>query len=86
MAAGTGYDGAETLAAIGAPTLILHGRRDRSMKPAAALATRVGIRDSEIEFYRGGHMFFLLRQRETVTARIEDFLQDWRDRRWPSVI
>lgn len=83
-AASTGYDGAGRLAAIEAPTLILHGRRDRSMKPAAALATRVGIRDSEIEFFRGGHMFFLLTQRDLVAARVEDFLQDWRDRRWPS--
>jgi pimeloyl-ACP methyl ester carboxylesterase len=85
-AASTTYDGAERLAAIEAPTLILHGRHDRSMKPAAALATRVGIRDSEIEFFRGGHMFFLLTQRDAVAARVEDFLQDWRDRRWPSVI
>jgi pimeloyl-ACP methyl ester carboxylesterase len=84
MAASSGYDGADRLAAIEAPTLILHGRRDRSVKPAAALATRVGIRDSEIEFFRGGHMFFLLTQRDEVAARIEDFLQDWRDRRWPS--
>jgi 3-oxoadipate enol-lactonase len=84
VAATTRYDGAERLPAIEAPTLILHGRRDRSVKPAAALATRVGIRDSEIEFFRGGHMFFILTQRDEVTARIEDFLQDWRDRRWPS--
>lgn len=84
MAASTTYDGAERLDAIEAPTLILHGQRDRSAKPAAALATRVGIRDSEIEFFRGGHMFFLLTQRDEVAARIEDFLQDWRDRRWSS--
>ena len=84
MTASATYDGAERLEAIEAPTLILHGRRDRSVKPAAALATRVGIRDSEIEFFRGGHMFFLLTQRDEVAARIEDFLQDWRDRRWPS--
>lgn len=86
QAASVMYDGAGTLAAIEAPTLILHGKRDRSMKPAAALATRVGIRDSEIAFFRGGHMFFLLTQRDAVAARVEDFLQDWRDRRWPSVI
>lgn len=80
------YDGAGILPAIGATTLILHGKRDRSVKPAAALATRVGIRDSEIEFFRGGHMFFLLTRRDAVAARVEDFLQDWRERRWPSVI
>lgn len=84
LAASTAYDGTERLDAIVASTLILHGQRDRSMKPAAALATRVGIRDSEIEFFRGGHMFFLLTQRDAVAARIDDFLLDWRDRRWPS--
>jgi pimeloyl-ACP methyl ester carboxylesterase len=85
-AASTFYDGADRLAEITAPTLILHARRDRSVKPAAALATRVGIRDSEIEFFRGGHMFFMLSQRDTVAARTEDFLSDWRDRRWPSLM
>lgn len=84
VAASATYDGTERLNSIEAPTLILHGRRDRSVKPAAALATRVGIRDSEIEFYRGGHMFFLLARRNEVVARIGDFLQDWRNRRWPS--
>lgn len=84
IAASTTYDGSDRLDAIEAPTLILHGQRDRSVKPVAALATRVGIRDSEIEFFRGGHMFFMLTQRDEVAARIEDFLQDWRDRRWPS--
>lgn len=84
IAASTTYDGGERLDAIAAPTLILHGQRDRSVKPATALATRVGIRDSEIEFFRGGHLFFLLTQRDEVAARIEEFLQDWRDRRWPS--
>lgn len=86
LAASTTYDGADRLPAINAPTLILHGRRDRSIKPAAALATRVGIRDSEIEFFRGGHMFFMLTQRDAVAARVEDFLQDWRDRRWPTTL
>jgi 3-oxoadipate enol-lactonase len=86
LAASTTYDGTERLADISASTLILHARRDRSMKPAAALATRVGIRDSEIEFFRGGHMFFMLTQRDPVAARVEDFLQDWRDRRWPSTL
>jgi pimeloyl-ACP methyl ester carboxylesterase len=85
-AASTSYDGADRLADITAPTLILHGRHDRSVKPAAALATRVGIRDSEIEFFRGVHMFFMVSQRDAVAARLEDFLLDWRDRRWPSVI
>lgn len=84
LAASTSYDGTDRLPEIQAPTLILHGRRDRSMKPAAALATRVGIRDSEIEFFRGGHMFFMLTQRDAVADRVEDFLQDWRGRRWPT--
>jgi pimeloyl-ACP methyl ester carboxylesterase len=85
MAASTSYDGADRLSDITAPTLILHARHDRSVKPEAALATRVGIRDSEIEFFRGGHMFFMRSGRDAVVARLEDFLLDWRDRRWPSV-
>ena len=76
LAASAAYDGSERLGVVNAPTLILHARNDRNVAPAAALATRIGIRDAQIEFFRGGHMFFVSSQRDAVAARIEEFLTD----------
>jgi 3-oxoadipate enol-lactonase len=76
IAASVSYDGAGRLAAITAPTLIMHGRRDRSMPLASAQATAAGIDGALIDVFGGGHMFFLLSQRDAVMARIEDFLKE----------
>lgn len=74
VAASVSYDGADRLARITAPTLILHARHDRSMPLARAQATQAGIAGARIEVFHGGHMFFLLSQRDAVLARIEQFL------------
>jgi 3-oxoadipate enol-lactonase len=74
LAASVSYDGAGKLPAIKAPTLILHGRNDRSMPLASAEATSAGIADARIEVFKGGHMFFVLTQRDAVLARITAFL------------
>jgi pimeloyl-ACP methyl ester carboxylesterase len=76
LTASTSYDGAELLPKITAPTLLLHGRNDRSMPLAAAQATQSGIRDARLEVFDGGHMFALLSQRATVLEHIEAFLSD----------
>jgi pimeloyl-ACP methyl ester carboxylesterase len=74
VAASTSYDGAELLPKITAPTLLLHGRDDRSMPLAAAQATKTGIRGARLEVVEGGHMFALLSQRDVVVERVEAFL------------
>ncbi|HEV3169715.1 MAG TPA: alpha/beta hydrolase [Actinocrinis sp.] len=76
LTASTSYDGADLLPKITAPTLLLHGRNDRSMPLAAAQATQSGIRDALLEVFDGGHMFALLSQRTTVLEHIEAFLSD----------
>jgi pimeloyl-ACP methyl ester carboxylesterase len=74
VAASTSYDGAEVLPKITAPTLLLHGRNDRSMPLAAAQATKTGIRDARLEVFEGGHMFALLSQRDVVVEHVAAFL------------
>jgi len=74
VAASTSYDGAELLPKITAPTLLLHGRDDRSMPLAAAQATKTGIRGARLVVFEGGHMFALLSQRDVVVERVEAFL------------
>jgi pimeloyl-ACP methyl ester carboxylesterase len=72
--ASTQYNAVDRIGQIRTPTLILHARRDRSMPPAAAQQLHVGIAGSQLEVFRGGHMFFLLSQRAAVIDRIEHFL------------
>ena len=68
------YDATSRLAAIAAPTLILHGRRDRSIPVELARELHAGIPGSHLELFRGGHMVALLSQRSDVVAHVEDFL------------
>jgi pimeloyl-ACP methyl ester carboxylesterase len=55
-AASQGYDGRRRLPDVQAPTLILHGRRDRVAPPELAEELREGIPDSRLEWYDGGHV------------------------------
>lgn len=72
--ASTGYDVADRLGEIRAPTLILHGRRDRSMPVELAMSMHAGIAGSELELFRGGHMFFMLTERPRFLDRVAEFL------------
>jgi 3-oxoadipate enol-lactonase len=55
-AASESYDARERLAAVRAPTLILHGRADRIAPPMLAEELHEGIRTSRLEWYEGGHI------------------------------
>ena len=72
--AAVGYDAAGRLGRLRAPTLILHGRRDRSLPLALAERMHAGIAGSQLEVFRGGHMFFLLSQRQRFLDRVDRFL------------
>jgi pimeloyl-ACP methyl ester carboxylesterase len=72
--ASVGYDASSRIGEIRAPTLILHGRRDKSMPLEAAERMRAGIQGSTLEVFRGGHMFFLLSERQPFLDRAGQFL------------
>jgi 3-oxoadipate enol-lactonase len=72
--ASVGYDATGRIAEIRAPTLILHGRRDKSMPLEAAERMHAGIGGSQFEVFRGGHMFFLLAERQPFLDRVAEFL------------
>jgi pimeloyl-ACP methyl ester carboxylesterase len=72
--ASVGYDATGRIAEIHAPTLILHGRRDKSMPLAAAERMHAGIGGAQFEVFRGGHMFFLLAERQPFLDRVAGFL------------
>jgi 3-oxoadipate enol-lactonase len=68
------YNATARLAQIEAPTLILHGRRDRSLPLPMAEQLHLGIAGSQLRVFRGGHMFCLLTERPAFLARVDEFL------------
>jgi 3-oxoadipate enol-lactonase len=72
--ASASYDATDRLGYIRAPTLILHGRRDRSMPVDLAERMHAGIPGSRMELFRGGHMFFLFAERQQFLDQAGRFL------------
>jgi pimeloyl-ACP methyl ester carboxylesterase len=61
LQASSSYDATARLTEIHVPTLILHGKSDRSMPYPLAADMHDRIQGSQIQVFRGGHLFFLLR-------------------------
>lgn len=74
--AATTYDGTEQLPLIHAPTLIAHGRRDRSIPLARAEQLHSGIAGSQLSVFPGGHLFCFLTQRDAFLNRVNAFLSE----------
>ena len=58
---------------IQVPTLILHGKKDKSALYRLAEEMHSGIKDSKMITFNGGHLFFILRSKQFIEA-ITDFL------------
>ncbi|MGH2496135.1 MAG: alpha/beta fold hydrolase [Ktedonobacteraceae bacterium] len=72
LEASRAYDCMDRLNEIQVPTLILHGKKDKSAPYQLAEAMHSGIKDSEMITFNGGHLFFILRPRPFIEA-ITDF-------------
>lgn len=72
--ASTNYDASERLGDIKGPTLILHGEHDRVAPLAIAEELHRGIAGSELITFKGGHIFFLLRERQRFSKTVQDFV------------
>ena len=70
------YDASDRLTSLTVPTLILHGRRDRTVPLALARELAAQIPGARLGLFRGGHMFFLFGQRRDAVRRVEDFLAE----------
>ena len=68
------YDARDRVGQIAVPTLILHGRRDRTIPLAMAEELHAAIAGSRLEVFRGGHLFSFLGERRAFLARVEEFL------------
>ena len=67
------YDSMDRLNEIHVPTLILHGKKDKSAPYPLAEAMQSGIKGSKMLTFHGGHLFFILRPQQCIEA-IADFL------------
>jgi 3-oxoadipate enol-lactonase len=67
------YDCTDRLNEIQVPTLILHGKKDKQAPYRLAEEMHSGIKDSQMITFQGGHLFFLVRQKQFIEA-VADFL------------
>jgi pimeloyl-ACP methyl ester carboxylesterase len=68
------YDCADRLGEIHAPTLILHGKKDKVAPYALAEQMHAGIAGSQLLAFDGGHLFFMIRERQRFLEAITAFL------------
>lgn len=68
------FNCADRLGGIHAPTLILHGKRDKTVPYTLAEDMHAGIANSQLLLFEGGHIFFLFRERQRFLDAIAEFL------------
>jgi pimeloyl-ACP methyl ester carboxylesterase len=74
MEASTGYDAGPRLHELSMPTVVLHGRSDRTAPLAMAEELHRGIAGSRLLTFTGGHLFFLIRERQRFVDAVADFV------------
>lgn len=67
LRASSAFNCTDRLSAIHAPTLIMHGKRDKIVPSALAEELHAGIADSTVTWFEGGHLFF-------ATGELQRFL------------
>lgn len=73
LEASRAYDCMDRLNEIRVPTLILHGKNDKSAPYWLAEEMHSGIKNSKMITFQGGHLFFIVRPKQFIEA-ITDFL------------
>jgi 3-oxoadipate enol-lactonase len=73
LEASRAYDCMDRLREIQVPTLILHGKKDKTAPYRLAEEMHRGIKGSKMIAFNGGHLFFILRSKQFLKA-ITDFL------------
>lgn len=74
MEASAGYDAGPRLPELTMPTVVLHGRSDRTAPLAMAEELHRGIAGSRLLTFTGGHLFFLIRERQRFVDAVADFV------------
>jgi 3-oxoadipate enol-lactonase len=72
--ASSSYNGTDRLGRIHVPTLITQGRSDKTTPLELAMQMHNKIKGSKLEIFNGGHMFFLLWDRQNYISAVRKFL------------
>jgi 3-oxoadipate enol-lactonase len=73
-AATVGFSCVERLGEIAFPTLVLHGKKDKSVPFELAEETARGIHHARLMAFKGGHIFFLFPERAAFIQAVSRFL------------
>jgi pimeloyl-ACP methyl ester carboxylesterase len=68
------YDVVDRLREIIIPTLILHGRKDRTVEFKLAKVLNKKIKDSKLVAFKGGHLFFILGERQKFLTTVSSWI------------
>ena len=74
--ASTTFNCTDRLPEIQAPTVIMHGKNDKTAPFALAEEMQRGIHGSKLLPFAGGHIFFLFRERQRFLDAVADFLEN----------
>lgn len=74
LEASDGYDAGPRLRQLAMPTAVLHGRGDRAAPLAMAEEMHREIQGSQLVTFRGGHLFFLIRERQRFVDTVAGFV------------
>ena len=74
LAASGGYDCTDKLHDITAPTIVMHGRKDKTAPYELAEDMTTKIPGATLTTFNGGHLFIFMRERERFIAEAKSFL------------
>jgi 3-oxoadipate enol-lactonase len=75
LQASSTFNCTDTLHELRIPTLIMHGKKDKSVPYVLAEEMHADIEGSKMLTFAGGHIFFLMRERQQFLEAIVEFLQ-----------
>ena len=75
MQASSVYNCTDQLRELHIPTLILHGKKDKSVPYSLAEEMHTGIKGSKMLTFEGGHLFFLMRERQKFLDAVAEFVK-----------
>ena len=69
------YNCTDQLHELHFPTLILYGKKDKSVPYHLAEEMHTGIKDSKMLTFEGGHLFFLMKERLTFLEAVAELVK-----------
>lgn len=75
LRASSTYNCTDKLRELQIPTLIMHGKKDKTVPYTLAEEMHTGIKGSKMLTFAGGHIFFLMKERQQFLDAVADFVQ-----------